>query len=200
MSEIEYKNHTIEILTDDSPESPREWDNLGTILAFHNKYELGDKHDFESPEDLHEWINKQSDLVYLAVHMYDHSNISLSVSPYMNDKWDSNQIGYIFIENDKITKEFPNGIETETLESYLKGEIETYNQYLNGDICGYTINGPYCDNSCWGIYGEESTIEYAKEEINATLKHLTTLGKCKLCLSALWTNTIRTVKCYYIGN
>lgn len=204
MDKIKYRNHTIEIATDEIPANPREWDNLGTFVAFHNRYEMGDKHEFESPEDLHEWIDEQSELVYLAVYMYDHSGISLSTSRY-SDTWDSGQVGYIFVTRDKITEEYPNGIDDETIELYLKGEIEIYSQYLNGDVYGYNITGPYCNDACWGIYEDESTIERstierAKEEIDATLKHLTTLKKCKLCCSALWTNTVQIVKCYSISN
>ena len=40
-------------------ESPREWDNFGTMICFHKKYNLGDKHDFKTPEDFtNDIINK----------------------------------------------------------------------------------------------------------------------------------------------
>ena len=37
-----YKNHEIQIEYDDSPESPREWDNLCEIHHWHKRYNLGD--------------------------------------------------------------------------------------------------------------------------------------------------------------
>lgn len=43
---LEYKGFTIETHYDTSPESPREWSNLGTMIGFHSRYALGDKHNF----------------------------------------------------------------------------------------------------------------------------------------------------------
>lgn len=36
---------------DNCPMSPREYDNLGTMVCWHRRYDLGDKHDFEGHED-----------------------------------------------------------------------------------------------------------------------------------------------------
>ena len=42
---------TVKIFPDDNPESPREWDNLGTMVCWHRRYNLGDgKHPFDSPQ------------------------------------------------------------------------------------------------------------------------------------------------------
>jgi hypothetical protein len=47
----EVKNgYKLEILNDDCPMSPREWDNLGTMICFHRGYRLGDKHNYKEPE------------------------------------------------------------------------------------------------------------------------------------------------------
>lgn len=42
--------HLLEIHSDDSPFSPRDDDNLGTMVCWHGRYNLGDKHDFSDPE------------------------------------------------------------------------------------------------------------------------------------------------------
>ena len=42
MDTIEYKNHLIVIGQDSDYESPREWDNLGTMYCSHRRYNLGD--------------------------------------------------------------------------------------------------------------------------------------------------------------
>lgn len=36
---------------DDFPESPREYDNLGKMVCFHSRYNLGDEHDFKDKDD-----------------------------------------------------------------------------------------------------------------------------------------------------
>lgn len=38
------------IVRDDSPESPREWDNVGRMLCWHRRYNLGDKHNYDAAD------------------------------------------------------------------------------------------------------------------------------------------------------
>lgn len=42
--------YKLEILNDDCPMSPREWDNLGTMVCFHKGYGLGDQHVYKDAE------------------------------------------------------------------------------------------------------------------------------------------------------
>ena len=58
------QGHTVEIFLDDSPNDPRENDNIGTMCLFHRRYILGDKHDFNSPEDLKLFINEMVCTLY----------------------------------------------------------------------------------------------------------------------------------------
>lgn len=45
-------NYKINIIQDDDPiDSPRDWDNLGTMICFHRRYTLGDKHNYNNVED-----------------------------------------------------------------------------------------------------------------------------------------------------
>jgi len=37
-------NKVLEIFQDENPESPRSWDNMGTMVCFHERYSLGDVH------------------------------------------------------------------------------------------------------------------------------------------------------------
>lgn len=49
----EYKGYTIKIIPDFDPMNPREWDNLGTMVCWHSRYNLGD----EQPRlDAQEWL------------------------------------------------------------------------------------------------------------------------------------------------
>lgn len=44
--------YTLQILSDEDAPNPREdRDNFGTMVCFHSRYNLGDKHDFEKPSD-----------------------------------------------------------------------------------------------------------------------------------------------------
>ena len=49
LHQIEYRGYTIHIHADDSPESPRDWDNPGTFYCKHPRYNLGDEQ-IDNPE------------------------------------------------------------------------------------------------------------------------------------------------------
>jgi len=53
IEEFELQNKTVNIYYDGDGESPRDWDNLGNIVCFHSRYNLGDDHDFKSWQ---QWI------------------------------------------------------------------------------------------------------------------------------------------------
>ncbi len=43
-------NYRLKIYQDDNTDSPRSWDNLGTMICFHRRYNLGDKHNYSHEE------------------------------------------------------------------------------------------------------------------------------------------------------
>lgn len=165
---IQKDNCTIEISQDDDPIDPREWDNLGEMICWHNRYTLGDKNDFSTPDDFYEWL-KDNPAIVLPLYLYDHSGLSISTSnahyPF-NDRWDSGQIGYIYVTYETIRKEYNWKLITksrkEKITQYLKNEVTTYNDYLTGNVYGYEVFCDICDpdhedsiDSCWGFYGYE---------------------------------------------
>ena len=174
------KKYELKIVQDTNPESPREWDNLGTMVCFHKRYELGDKTDYRS-EDYDSWdeleegiIKNEGEVVILPLYLYDHSGITISTSPF-GCNFDSGRIGFIFVSKYKIKKE---GIDETKVEEYLKGEVSTYDQYLTGDVWGYQIYEiETCDKghehkneveSCYGIYGHDE----CEKEGQSMLEHM----------------------------
>lgn len=138
------------IITQDSnPQNPRKYDNLGTMVCFHNRYSLGDDYhnlkssDFNDWKDLSDYLIKERNaVVILPLYLLDHSGLSISISSF-NDKWDSGQIGFIYISREYALKEYGGKIVTkatkEKIINYFKGEVETYDQYLKGDVYGFRI-------------------------------------------------------------
>ena len=183
MSEsIEYKGYTIEIENDECSESPRDWDNLGTMVCFHGRYRLGDKHDFRGPEDFLEYLKTEKCLV-LPLYLYDHSDISISTGSFVgraqHAEWDSGQVGWIYVTYGKIREECGRKYITRRLlgyvTKYLVQEIGTYDQYLRGDVYGYSIKD--IGDSCWGFYGydhdKSGLLGYAKGAIDYYITSIT---------------------------
>ena len=171
--------YTMEIFVEHFPSNPRtEWDNLGTMVCFHNRYRLGDEdhgydsNDFDSWADLKKQIIKDEDqAVILPIYMYDHSGITINTTGF-SCPWDSGQIGFIYLSKEKARKEY--GFKRLTaqikdkLTKYLTGEVKTYDQYLRGEVYGFMImEGEEVIESVSGFYGRESV----EEEANSCLKY-----------------------------
>jgi hypothetical protein len=175
----QYKGYEIEIEQDTEPMSPRDWDNLGTMVLMHKRYNLPNETDYKSEhfcswDELYEQIEADNkNAIILPVRMYDHSGIALSTSyeyPF-NCQWDSGQVGFIFVPLETVRKEY--GVKRVTkalrqkMATYLQGEVRVYSEYVSGDVWGYRIykNGEEVD-SCWGFFGDGAE-SAAKEVIDS---------------------------------
>jgi hypothetical protein len=183
VKKIPYRGKTIFIYPDEAPDSPRAWDNMGTMACFHRRYGLGDKHelkaaDFNSWSEVFDYIQKTYDTaLIISLYLYDHSGISIKVGPFSEGEahhaaWDSGQVGFIFVSKEKVRKELGvKAITKKVMErvcKILKGEVSTYDQYLRGDVYGYVIkdeDGEDVD-SCWGFFGIDFCIQEAKEIVD----------------------------------
>ena len=181
--------YLIEVEQDNDPSNPREDDNLGTMVCFHKGYNLGDKHNYKSSnydsfDELEKDIIKNENVgVILPLYLYDHSGITMNTTGF-SCRWDSGQVGFIFISKEKMLKEYGGKIVTkklkERVEKYLVDEVKTFDDYLRGDVYGYKIfEVSLCDkgcehndeiDSCWGFYGEDSCMEEAEGVVNYLLK------------------------------
>ena len=163
---------TVKIIRDNDAQNPRtEYDNLGTMAAAHRRYDLGDKDGHAElarllgcdPDDIRticERLEKRRDIIALPLYLYDHSGITISTTPF-SCPWDSGQVGFIFITAEKARAEYGWKVITKArrakIEAYLKGEVETYDQYLTGDVYGFTVENEEGDevDACWGFYGQD---------------------------------------------
>ena len=102
--------------------------------------------------------------------VFRHSAIYLST--YQHCQWDSSKSGFIIIAKEDLENE---GIDLLDLEDFqrldkiVQGELNTYNQWLNGDIIGYVVkNEDEHLDSLWGIYvydTKEETEEYVRSSV-----------------------------------
>jgi len=175
MTQTDYQ---IEIIHDEFAHNPRtEWDNLGTMVCFHRRYELGDRYhgyrssDFNSWDELKKQIIKDhAPAVILPIYMYEHGGMTISTSPF-SCHWDSGQIGFIFMSKQIAKKEYGFSRLTkqikERLTRYLMAEVKTYDQYLNGDVYGFEIKDPEGNviQSVCGYYGREAAESEGKSEL-----------------------------------
>lgn len=230
--------YRLRIERDDDSESPREWDNVATMVCWHRRYNLGDKHNFSDPEEflkslLREYVSKneidedaledmslndclkmlEDYTVIVPLYLYDHSGITISTGDF-GDRWDSGQVGYAYISKQKIFDEslsLPyldedgNEVKIEhkhdnapstynfkripaddenwrkIAHNYIDSEVNTYDQYLRGDVYGFVLEKhTVCEccgheeweqeDSCWGFYGDTLEDSGILEQCGCELK------------------------------
>lgn len=156
---------TIIIMRDPEPINPREDDNLGTMVCFHSRHNLGDKHEMTIKEA--QTFQKREDIITLPLYLYDHSGITMKTTSF-NDQWDSGCVGFIYITKEKVRKEYGWKIiskkRREKIEEYLRSEVKAYDQFLTGDVWGFKTE----EDSCWGFFGSYRD----KELIDMILEHV----------------------------
>lgn len=179
METVEYKGVEIQIRQEDYPLNPRvDWDNLGTMVCFHGRYDLGDDHDYDH-RDYNGWdemeeaiIKNEKPIVILPLYLYDHSGITMNTTGF-SCQWDSGQVGFIFVtaescENIGLDPEAP-----EELRKQLIGEVKTYDDFISGNVYGYLIEHELLDDSCTGFFGydheKSGLLDEARANIDAAL-------------------------------
>lgn len=162
---IELAGYTASLYRDESPESPRAWDNLGTMACFHRRYNLGDPPEMEI-EEIEAGL-ESGELIGLPLYLYDHGGITMRTGPF-SDPWDSGRVGYIYVHKTDALKEWGRKrlspyLRRKVLE-VLNGEVQVYDEFITGQVYGYVVTGPDGEHrdSCWGFFGLEYAIDEAR--------------------------------------
>lgn len=189
---IEYRGCTIELHADEDAQNPRhDMDWAGKVVIWSRDYSLSDK-DLDYDPDRHSkglwlccmtdtevyWDDATDEEIAKAMKVFERDYIYLGLNvgyraegvrvttPFDPDSDD----GLIFISKSDAIKEWGKKICTKDVREralkYLKGEIETYDQYLRGEVFGYITKEPAKEDeepedaeeidSCWGFYPDET--------------------------------------------
>ncbi len=180
-----YKGYVINIYQDMDTESPKDWGN-DDICGWSKHFTVDNKHinqgvfgalmGFEGFEEFKSEAKIVSKKFHIfGVDAYVHSGIALSLhGEGMRDRWDTSEyVGCVLVEK-KETKS------RKMAEKIAKGIVGTWNEYLNGEVYGFTISKratcPTCKHineemidSLWGIYGDyrDNALVEAKSYIDA---------------------------------
>lgn len=180
---VKYLPKRVRIIADDNPESPRQWDNVGKMVCWHRRYNLGDEQPRESAGEFlrnlaaehvkandvdrisDEHIARILDkhFIILPLFLMNHSGLSISTSSATfracdSAGWDWGQVGIIYCTKERGISECTT---VENAENYLRGEVKTYDKYLTGDVYGFIVEALDYESgdweeieSCWGFYGD----------------------------------------------
>lgn len=193
MKDDEGNEYTLTVEHDEYAEDPREYDNLCTMVCWHRRYNLGDKHHYDDSDELmgdilyricgmnpddydslstrdkYKLACESDEIVIKPINMYEHSGITVSTSsgyPY-NDRWDSCCIGFIYVTKETILKEIANANEvnwTAIADEVIENEMDTYDQYVRGEVyCFGLTKKVVCQDLC--PHCGEVIHEYEEEEV-----------------------------------
>ena len=160
MEEITYKGYTIKISQDTHPLDPRrDWDNLGTIYGSWGEDDFAkiNQGDWDSTKT---YLDKN--YIWLPLYGYEHSGRTVRTTPF-NCRWDSGLMGVIAVSKEDARKEYGRltAKQVNKIETYLLGEVETFDHFLTGNVWGYEISKDGEDlDSCWGYFGDWDNKEY----------------------------------------
>lgn len=162
----------------------------GSILEYSYEYDSEEEaedalEEFKDDFASHEWREEMSyeDKMEIAekyayilpLYLYDHSGITMNTTGF-NCRWDSGQVGEIFVTHKRAIHECPK-TENETdeeyktrIEGYLRDEVKEYDMHLTGDVYWYSIEEvEVCSccgsenkeqvDSCGGFFGIDSVLE-----------------------------------------
>lgn len=189
--EVVKGEYRIRIFPDDDPTSPREWDTLTTMFCFHPRYTLGDAEypddEYRQAEQAYDYLVRQRGnlrafvrwlrlvlgaTIVQPLYLYDHGGLSLRTGQFMSDPigWDMSMAGLVY---DTASKREATGCTSGDVKSVLEAEVNTYAQFLIGDIYGYVIEHlTTCNHnhqhateveSCWGFYGQDQALAEAED-------------------------------------
>lgn len=89
-------------------------------------------------------IEDSGKYVMKPLYLYDHSGLTISTTPF-SCQWDSGQIGWVYVEVEKIRGD---------IDDVIEGEVKIYDTFLRGEFYCYTLyDGDNEIESCGGISG-----------------------------------------------
>lgn len=154
--------------------------STGLSLPSYDTYGYFDE-DGKEVDKIWKWID--SNMIVFKLWIYDHSGITINHSSVDSDNrgWDSSNVGFHYITRERAVQEWGNKYFTKAVEeraiACMEAGLETYDDYLRGDVYGYRILDKEENeiDSCYGYYGydheKSGLLDEARSLINAEIKY-----------------------------
>lgn len=172
-------NYTLFVDYDPCAPNPRKYnENLGHMICWHRRCNLGDRHQYESTDEFYidlyrqvtgketdDWqeardaLKKTRGFIIKPLFLLDHSFLRVNTTGFY-DPWDSGQVGYIYCTPEEVLREF-RSLEDDAIEyasRCLEDEVNVYDHYLNNECWEWRLyKGINEYDSCgvfWGDFGK----------------------------------------------
>lgn len=181
----EHEGWKVEVFQDWDAESPASWDQLGKFVRLSplRRWDIGDRDADGSEEEaierggfalLKRWLRLSSDEFAVTFRLDEGGGGQARL--YESDYDGSNPSGFLVTDHVRVTElcgADPKYHTAEWIENALKGEIEVWGQYVEGDVWGYVVEDPDGNHrdSCWGFYGFDYACTEAKEMLESAIEY-----------------------------
>lgn len=169
---------TVEIHWDSEPDgdwlNPRNFgDNLTEMRHWHRSYDLGDgqiegRHKEAMERGGFRLLDRylrlcEGALIVMPLGLLDHSGLHMYLGGGAHwcdgGGWDSGTVGYIYITEERVQDLCGSEAQYRKLEwltQEIRDAVETYDDYLRGNVYGFMIRNPDGEevDSCWGFLGD----------------------------------------------
>lgn len=148
--------------------------------ALHQEWQYGsERPGGEIVLELQELVSRDPDTFMLPLYLYNHSGLTINTTGF-SCPWDSGQVGWIYTTKERFDKF---GSDWGKRKEYLLGEVETYDQYLRGEVYKFTLAQKETCASCneaieeviaeeSGFYGDSFKENGLLNELPAECRHL----------------------------
>jgi len=173
---FEHCGLTVRIIQDEDPSDPEEGDTPVYLCHFHRAFQYcGDELPFDSFEGCMAFLtdpahaDEREEWAIFLLDSYIHSGVHLTLAGSLeaarlpDRQWDVSQCGAVFVKKDDEWG-IPEGATEPDYKGIAESHVNTWNQYLSGDVWGYIVQDSSEAelDSCWGFYGADYCIEEAK--------------------------------------
>jgi hypothetical protein len=195
----------VKVIPDEYPSDPRGDDQLGYMFCWHPNYNLGDEQfkggDADGARDMREvaeyLVRDRKALNLIPLFLYDHSGISMrpgatitdipseddvsarGKNPWDSAGWDTSMVGYIYTTEELIEM---TGAPRDDIDRQLRGEVEEYSAYLEGNVWVFVVERRHCDDrdcphneeleSIGGFYDSADALSEGKSEAKSFLQRV----------------------------
>ena len=198
--EEKYLGKTIKLFLDEASESPRDWDNLCTLLGVHQRLNIFDE---EMPTAGQSGSLEEDFFAYIYDYLEGHDKSWDMLTPKQAERagngirrryvftpysaytkggcilrvgyahgWDCGVVGMMFCSRDDIKKA---GLQTaKQAMKIMEAELDEFSQYCNGEVYCYEITDESGEDveSCGGFLGMDYALVEARSVIKAKLSQL----------------------------
>lgn len=162
------------LVRDSEPMPPDECDDDNLfLLNYHRDFDVR-RDKIITKDEVVAWYRKEEEsgkegYWMFPLSCYVHSGILLSLrtgnwNPFDQEGWDTSHVGAVLVSKEEWPDE-------KKATEVAEGLVETWNQYLSGDVYGIVKETydkdktPIDQDSCWGFYGHKYALQALQTEI-----------------------------------